>query len=85
MERARDAERGEPRASERQLRASSASPAARIASRGAGLPVISSTWAAAWCSSIAKPLATTAPAAAAACASGVGHGWYTTSMTARGA
>ena len=29
------------------------SPAARIASTGAGLPVISSTWAAAWCSSIA--------------------------------
>jgi transcriptional regulator len=33
-------------------RASSAWPAARMASSGAGLPVISSTWAAAWCSSI---------------------------------
>jgi len=56
-------------------RASSASPAWRIASTGAGLPVISSTCAAAWCSSIAKPLTTTDPAAVAATASGVGHGW----------
>jgi hypothetical protein len=46
---------------------------------------MSSTWAAAWCSSIAKPLATTAPAAVAASASGVGHGSYTTSRTAAGA
>ena len=30
------------------------------------MPVISSTWAAAWCTSMANPLATIAPAAAAA-------------------
>src|SRR6202044_2867797 len=71
--------------SERAARgASSAWPAWRIASSGAGLPVISSTWAAAWCRSRAKPLATIAPAAAAASARGVGQGWYTTSMTAIG-
>jgi hypothetical protein len=55
-----------------------------MAASGAGLPVISSTWAAAWCSSMPKPLATIAPAAAAAAASGVGHGLYTTSSTATG-
>ena len=32
-----------------------ASPAARIAATGAGCPVISSTWRAAWCSSMSKP------------------------------
>ena len=76
--RARATTRGTPR------RASSASPASRMTSRGAGLPVISSTWAAAWCSSIAKPLATAEPAAAAAAASGVGQGSYTASRRAVG-
>ena len=52
-----------------------ARPAARIASTGAGLPVMSVTWAAAWCRSIGKPPATITPARAAAAASAVGHGW----------
>jgi hypothetical protein len=55
-----------------------------MAASGAGLPVISSTWAAAWCSSMPKPLTTIAPAADAAVASCVGHGLYTTSSTAAG-
>ena len=41
---------------------------------GPGRPVISSTCATAWCSSISSPLTTRAPAAAAAAANGVGHG-----------
>ena len=45
--------------------------AARMASSGAGSPVISSTWRAAWCSSIVAPLTTTA---APEQASAVGQG-----------
>lgn len=56
-------------------RGSAASPAARIASSGAGFPVISSNCRAAWCSSSANPPATGAPDRPAATASRVGHGW----------
>src|SRR5690606_7402083 len=55
-------------------RANSASPAARIASTGASYPVIRVNWATAWCSSMGNPPTTTAPAAAAALPSTVGHG-----------
>src|SRR5690606_42095633 len=55
-------------------RANSASPAARIASTGAGRPVIRVSWAAAWCSSMGNPPITVDPAAAAAAPSTVGHG-----------
>ncbi len=48
--------------------------AARIAASGADRPVINSTWRAAWCTSSADPGTTWAPRAAAASASGVGHG-----------
>ena len=49
-----------------QLRAATAaSSAARIGSTGPGRPVISSTCATAWCSSISSPLTTRAPRSAA--------------------
>src|SRR5690606_41730175 len=56
-------------------RASSASPAARIASTGTSVrPVISSTCRTVWWSSMAKPPTTVRPASCTARASGVGQG-----------
>ena len=45
-----------------------------MASTGAGRPVISRTWPAAWWSSTASPLTTVHPAAPADAAIGVGQG-----------
>ena len=61
--------------------ATAAVKAVRMASTGPGRPVISSTWATAWCSSTVRPLTTRQPAARADPARGVGHGAYTTSTT----
>src|SRR5664279_3814026 len=58
------------------------SPAARIAATGAGRPVISTTWAAAWPTSTASPPTTGTRARRAADASAVGHGAYSTSTSA---
>src|SRR5664280_2288851 len=58
------------------------SPAARIAATGAGRPVISTTWAAAWATSTASPPTTGTRARRAADASAVGHGAYSTSTSA---
>src|SRR5664280_1225946 len=58
------------------------SPAARIAATGAGRPVISTTWAAAWATSTASPPTTGTRARLAADASAVGHGAYSTSTSA---
>ena len=55
--------------------ASAARPAVRMRSRGAGEPVISSNWPAAWCRRRSKPSATAAPAWRAALVRGVGQGW----------